>query len=384
MPFLLYLLALAVFAQGTSEFVLAGLLPGIATDFDVSLGRAGLLTSAFAVGMVVGAPVMAVGARTVSPRWALTGFLAAFVVAHLVGALTESFTVLLLTRIGAAVANAGFLAVALSTITRIVPAAKRTRALAVILGGTTLALIAGVPLGALVGAALGWRATLGAIGIICLPALVAVLVATPSASPSMPGRGAPRPLRAEVATLHRAPLQVVVVLAVLVNAATFCTFTYLAVIAGAAGIGGGGVPALLVLFGIGAFIGVSVVGRYGDEHGRSLITRACPLLLAGWTVLALGPGHPVLLWTLTLVQGALSFTLGSTLIARIMVEARRAPAMSGSFATVALNLGAVIGPVAGGIALDAAGSPGIPATSAALVGLALVLWWATGGGKGQE
>src|SRR5690625_3718529 len=98
MPFLLYLLALAVFAQGTSEFVLAGLLPSIADDLAVSLSQAGLLTSAFAVGMVIGAPVMAAGGRRLSPRWTMTAFLAVFVVVHIVGAVTDSFTVLLLTR----------------------------------------------------------------------------------------------------------------------------------------------------------------------------------------------------------------------------------------------------------------------------------------------
>src|SRR5689334_21739983 len=102
MPFLLYLLALAVFAQGTSEFVLAGLLPAIAADLGVSLSQAGLLTSSFAVGMVVGAPVMAAGGRRLSPRWTMTGFLVVFVIAHIVGALTGSFAVLLLTRFLAA------------------------------------------------------------------------------------------------------------------------------------------------------------------------------------------------------------------------------------------------------------------------------------------
>ena len=99
MPVLLYLLALAVFAQGTSEFVLAGLLPALAEDLGVPLARAGLLTYAFALGMVVGAPAMAALLRRLSPRWALGGFLAAFVLAHVVGARTDRFEVLLATRV---------------------------------------------------------------------------------------------------------------------------------------------------------------------------------------------------------------------------------------------------------------------------------------------
>ncbi|MDN5727131.1 MAG: MFS transporter, partial [Propionibacteriales bacterium] len=259
MPLVLYVLALAVFAQGTSEFVLAGLLPGLASDLDVSLGQAGLLTSAFAVGMVVGAPVMAAVGRRLSPRWSMSGFLALFIVAHVIGAVADSFGILLAMRVVAALANAGFLAVALSTVAQLVPDQMRARALAIILGGTTLALIAGVPAGALVGSALGWRATLWAIAIVSVPALAAVLCATPTrTTPS--GQWAPgRSLSGELRTLLLRPVQANIASAVLVNAATFCSFTYLAAIAaGPARIGEPMIPLLLGVFGVGAFLGVQV------------------------------------------------------------------------------------------------------------------------------
>jgi DHA1 family chloramphenicol resistance protein-like MFS transporter len=337
MPVLLYLLALAVFAQGTSEFVLAGLLPGLAADLHVSSGRAGLLTSAFALGMVLGAPTMAAVARRLAPRWTLAGFLAVFVVAHVVGAVTGSFGVLFATRIVAALANAGFLAVTLSTVTGLVPAERRARALSVLLGGTTLALIVGVPAGAFVGSALGWRATLWAIGAVCLPVLVAVLIATPT-RPSARGSGAAGKLSSELATLRQRPIQLNLVLAVCVNAATFCTFTYLAAIAtGPAGLGKSAVPPVRAAFGGGAVLGVTVAGRLGDRHWRRLIALTGPLLLGGWVLLALVVASPAPLWVLVPVQGALSFALASTLIARIMATAHRAPTMGGSFATVALT-----------------------------------------------
>ncbi|WP_026875267.1 Cmx/CmrA family chloramphenicol efflux MFS transporter [Jiangella gansuensis] len=374
MPVLLYLLAAAVFAQGTSEFVLAGLLPAIAADLDVSLGQAGLLTSAFALGMAVGAPAMAAAGRGLSPRWTLTGFLTLFIVAHVVGALTDSFGVLFAARIVAALANAGFLAVALSAVTRVVPAERRARALSVILGGTTLALIAGVPAGAFVGSALGWRATLWAIAVVSLPALIAVLAATPT-RPETGGRsGTAATLRRELATLRRRPVQLNLVLAILVNAATFCTFTYLAAIAtGPAGLAEPAVPVLLGVFGVGAFLGVSAAGRFGDQHWQRLIALTGPLLALGWVVLALAAASPAALWLLALSQGALSFALGSTLIARIMATAHHAPTMSGSFATVALNVGAIVGPVAGGIAIEATGVRGPLVVSAALVLAAVFL-----------
>ncbi|MFF1595540.1 MFS transporter, partial [Streptomyces sp. NPDC058286] len=139
MPFPLYLLAMAVFAMGTSEFMLAGLLPGIASDFDVTVGTAGVLTSAFAIGMMVGAPLVAALARNWPRRSTLLGFVLTFAAAHAVGAITTSFPVLVATRVVAALANAGFIAVALTAAATLVPADKKGRALAVLLSGTTVA-----------------------------------------------------------------------------------------------------------------------------------------------------------------------------------------------------------------------------------------------------
>ena len=108
---------------------------------------------------------------------------------------------------------------------------------------------------------------------------------------------------------------------------------------------------------------------------RALIGIGSPLLVGGWLVLGLAPGVPALLWVLAFTQGALSFAIGSTLIARIMAEAEAASTMSGAYATAALNLGAIIGPIAGGIALNLIGLNGIALTSALLASLSLMLWW---------
>jgi DHA1 family chloramphenicol resistance protein-like MFS transporter len=150
MPLPLYLLAVAVFAMGTSEFMLAGLVPDIASDLDVSVGTAGTLTSAFAAGMIVGAPLVAALARDWPVRGSLLAFVATFAAAHAVGAVTTSFPVLFASRVVAALANAGFLAVALTAAAALVPPDRKGRALAVLLSGTTVATVAGVPAGAAV------------------------------------------------------------------------------------------------------------------------------------------------------------------------------------------------------------------------------------------
>ncbi|SFR18024.1 MFS transporter, DHA1 family, chloramphenicol resistance protein [Lentzea waywayandensis] len=341
MPLSLYLLALAVFAMGTSEFMLSGLLPAIAVGFDVSVGTAGQLTSAFAAGMVVGAPLMAALARNWPPRLSLFTFVAVFLAAHVIGAVTGSFAVLLVTRVVAALANAGFLAVALTTATALAPPQRRGRALAVLLSGTTVATIAGVPGGALLGTAFGWRATFLAVAVLCVPAAVGVLKGIPSRQ-----RHTTVALRPELAELRKPRLVLVIALAVLVNAVTFGHFTFLApVVTDVAGLGEWWVPVVLVLFGLGSFAGVHLGGRLSGSAARPVVVIGGVLMLAGWFSLDVLGREPVVLLALVFVLGVLSFAVGSALIAKVLHHAAEAPTMAGSYATAALNIGAVAGPL---------------------------------------
>lgn len=373
LPLSLYLLGLAVFAQATSEFMLAGLVPDIAHDLDVSLLAAGLLTSAFAVGMVVGAPLMAVLAARLPRRPTLVAFLAAFLVVHVVGALTTSYAVLLGTRVLAALANAGFLAVGLAAATAMVAPGLTGRATAVLLGGTTLACVAGVPAGALLGQLWGWRAAFWAVALVSAPALVAIVRSVPAAAGA-----ASTGVREELRALRAWRVAVVLLLGALVNGATFCAFTYLAPLVTDVA-APGWVPVVLALFGLGSFAGVTVGGRAADARPWAFLTAATPALLGGWVLFALTAGHPGALVALSFVQGALSFAVGSVLIARVLYAATGAPTLAGGAATAALNVGAAAGPWLGGVALDAGLGNRAPLWVAALlVGLAVAVAAAVG------
>lgn len=375
MPLPLYLLAVAIFAMGTSEFMLSGLVPDIAVGLDVSVGNAGLLTSAFAVGMVFGAPLMAVLARRWPTRASLLGFVLVFAVAHVAGALTSSFPVLLSTRMVAALANAGFLAVALSTATTLVPAAQKGRALAVLLSGTTVATVAGVPGGAVLGTLLDWRATFWAIALLCLPAAFGIVRGIPDhAEGTMRDAPAGPSLRTEIAQLAMPRLVLVMLLAALVNAATFATFTFLApIVTDTAGLDELWVSVVLVLFGAGSFVGVTLAGRISDQRPGVVIGIGIPMLSLGWVTLAIAAAQPVALLILVFVQGALSFAVGGTLIARVLHESADAPTMGGSYATAALNIGAAGGPAIAAATLGVgAGDLGPIWVSALLVALAVL------------
>ncbi|ANB08741.1 chemotaxis protein [Streptomyces ambofaciens] len=371
MPFALLLLGLAVFAQGTSEFMLSGLVPDIARDLQVTVPAAGALTSAFAVGMVVGAPLMAVLGRRWSRRGALLGFLCVFLAVHVVGAVTGSFEVLLAARVVGALANAGFLAVALVTAVGMAEPGAGGRATSTLLGGVTLACVIGVPAGALLGQVWGWRSAFWAVALLAVPAVVAVARSVPGGA----AEAAPPPLRGELRALRAPRLRLMLLLAALVNGATFCTFTYLAPLATeVGGLDGAWVPGVLALFGAGSFLGVNVGGRFADRHPVRVLTAGGAALCAGWCALALGAGSPALALGLVFLLGALSFGVGSTLITQALYAAPDAPTLAGGFATAAFNVGAALGPWAGGAAIGAGFGYRSPVwVSAGLVTGALVL-----------
>ncbi|MFI2077377.1 MULTISPECIES: Cmx/CmrA family chloramphenicol efflux MFS transporter [Streptomyces] len=374
MPLPLYLLAVAVFAMGTSEFMLAGLLPNIASDLDVTVGTTGMLTSAFAIGMIVGAPLMAGLARNWPGRSSLLGFVLVFMAAHVVGAATSSFPVLMVTRVVAALAYAGFLAVALTTATTLVSPDKKGRALAVLLSGTTVATVAGVPGGSMLGTLFGWRATFWAVAALCLPAAIGIVKGIPTRRVQKVAAGRPA-LRSELAQLKRPRLLLIMLLGAMVNAATFAGLTFLApVVTDTAGLGELWISVALVLFGAGSFAGVTVAGRLSDQHPGPVIAVGGPLLFIGWPALAVLADKPAALLALVFVQGALSFALGGTLITRVLYEAAAAPTMAGAYATAALNVGAAVGPLIAATTLGtAAGNLGPLWASGLLVLVALLV-----------
>ncbi|MGW2221099.1 Cmx/CmrA family chloramphenicol efflux MFS transporter [Nonomuraea sp. NPDC001684] len=350
MPFAIYVLGLAVFAQGTSEFMLSGLVPAIAADLGVSVPAAGALTSAFAAGMVVGAPLMALLSLRWPRRQALLVFLVAFVLVHVAGALTTDFAVLLATRVLGALANAGFLAVGLATAAGMAAPDAKGRATSVLLGGITLACVAGVPAGAVLGQAFGWRSAFWAVALVSLPAVVAVVRSVPAG-----GQESARPrARHELRALREPRLLVALALGALVNAATFGTFTYLSpLLTEVSGVSEGWVPVLLALFGLGSFAGVTAAGRLSDARPALVLVAGGLALPAGWALFAVAADVPAAAFVLVFVQGALSFAVGSTLIARVLYAAAAAPSLGGSFATAALNVGATAGPALGGAAIAA-------------------------------
>ncbi|SNY87516.1 MFS transporter, DHA1 family, chloramphenicol resistance protein [Nocardia amikacinitolerans] len=360
MPIVIFVLAVAVFAQGTSEFMVSGLLEQIAADVGVSLGSAGLLTSLYAAGMVLGAPTMAMVIGRLPVRYSVTAFVGLFCVVHVVGAVTTDFAVLLVTRVLAAVANAGFLAVVLAALPRWVGPAMIGRATSVVVSGVTVACIAGVPAGTLLGQAWGWRSAFWAVAIVGAATIAPVWAMIPRDvrdGDRSEVRG--QFMRREWTVMGSRTVGAAVLTGILVNAATFAGFTYLGTItADVTETGGRWIPVVLALFGIGSFAGVTLTGRYSDRHRTRIVTTGTVVLVGVWLLAALTAHTLTGIVIMSVVAGAVAFGVGSTLIATIVqTAAPRAPRIAGALATTAFNMGAVLGPVTAGLIVDRTEQP---------------------------
>ncbi|WP_227983667.1 Cmx/CmrA family chloramphenicol efflux MFS transporter [Nocardia spumae] len=358
MPVVVFVLAAAVFAQGTSEFMVSGLLEQIAQDVGVSLGTAGLLTSLFAVGMVLGAPVMAVTASRVPIRYSVTLCSALFCAAHVLGAATGEFAVLLVSRLLAAVADAGFLALTLAALPRLVGTALIGRATSLVVSGVTVACIAGVPAGTLLGQIYGWRSAFWAVAVLSAVVAVPVWVMLGDVRDPAVAGGPASPIRREWPVLGQPVVRTAVIAAILVNAATFAGFTYLGTVTAEVTDDGRWVALALALFGVGSFAGVTIAGRYSDRHHRRITLAGTVVLIGVWLLAAVTAQAMVAVMVMSAVAGAVAFGVGSTLIATIVrTAAPIAPRIAGALSTTAFNIGAVLGPATAGRIVDHTGHP---------------------------
>ncbi|MFJ3825956.1 Cmx/CmrA family chloramphenicol efflux MFS transporter [Streptomyces nodosus] len=366
MPLAVYVLGLSVFALGTSEFMLSGLLPPLAEDMGVSIPRAGLLIWAFAIGMVVGAPLLAVATLRLPRRTTLVSLIALFGLGQVAGALAPSYGVLFASRVLSALACAGFWAVGAAVAVAMVSEGSRARALAVMIGGLSIANVLGVPAGAFLGEHLGWRSAFWAVAASSAVALVGVVTLIPRIP--LPEE---KPRLGREVLIYRDPQVWLAITTVMLAAGgVFCTFSYLApLLTDVAGLDSGWVPTVLALFGIGALIGTTIGGRVADAHLFGVLLTGTGASTAVLVVLALLGHYATAAVLLSFLLGITSFYTAPALNARLFNVAGAAPTLAGATTTAAFNLGNTGGPWLGGTVIDA----GLGFTSTAWAGAALTV-----------
>ncbi|MFJ4450241.1 Cmx/CmrA family chloramphenicol efflux MFS transporter [[Kitasatospora] papulosa] len=351
MPMAVYILGLSVFALGTSEFMLSGLLPPIADDMDVSIPKAGLLISAFAIGMVVGAPLLAVATLRLPRRTTLIALISVFGLGQVAGALAPTYEVLFVSRVVSALACAGFWAVGAAVAIAMVPVNARARAMAVMIGGLSIANVLGVPLGAFLGESFGWRSAFWAVGAASAIALVGVVTRIPR----IPLPDEKPQLKREVVAIYRdRQVWLSIVITALAAGGVFCAFSYLApLLTDVAGLDSGWVPWVLGLFGVGALIGTTIGGRVADAHLFGVLLSGISASTVFLVALALFASNQIAVVVLAFLLGLSAFYTAPALNARMFNVAGVAPTLAGATTTAAFNLGNTSGPWLGGAVIDA-------------------------------
>jgi DHA1 family chloramphenicol resistance protein-like MFS transporter len=375
-PRVVPVLALSIFALGTSEFMIAGLLPQLAADLRVGIPEAGYLISAFAVGMIVGAPAMAVLTLRLPRRTTLLAALGVFVVGHVVSALAPQYGLLLVARVVTAVATGAFWAVAAVVTVSVVVPQLRARSLAVLLGGLTVANVAGVPLGTLVGQQFGWRSAFWAVGALAAASALGVVLSVPPGTQHGP---APRVV-AELAAFRRGRLWLALGTTALYQSAMIGAFSYVApLLTEVTGIEERWVPAVLLGFGLGSLVGVVIGGRLADPYPWPTLFGG--LASAGVLLGLVGvfAREPVVVVGLVVLLGAIAFIAGAPLNARVFTLAGAAPTLASATNTSAFNVGNSLGPALGGLAIGAGWGFTAPAylgvlLAAGAIVVALVSW----------
>ncbi|WP_460126106.1 MFS transporter [Pseudomonas sp. S2_C03] len=363
-------LATGAFGIGVTEFAPMGMLPGIAADLGVSIPAAGLLVSAYAVGVLLGAPLMTLTTGKIPRRHLLIGLMAIFTLGNLMSAMATDYYSLLIARVVTSLNHGAFFGVGSIVAASVVAPDKRAGAVAAMFMGLTLATIGGVPLATWLGEQLGWRTAFWGIAGLGVVTMAALWFALPNL-PLPKGGG----VLAEIRVLRRGPVLAALALTVVGSGAMFTVFTYIApILSSETHASTPFITAMLVLFGVGLTLGNIWGGKAADRSiDRTLIISLSALIivLLAFTVL--------MRWPLTaaisiVIWGVASFALVPPLQMRVMEAAKDAPNLASAVNIGAFNLGNAIGAALGGAVINAGlGYPAISLAGAAMAGLGLLM-----------
>ncbi|WP_309113675.1 MFS transporter [Saccharothrix sp.] len=374
MPLALVALAIGAFGIGTTEFVIVGLLPQVAADLQVSVPVAGLLVSGYALSVVVGAPLItALGSRVPRKRL-LIGLTVLFVLGNLLCAVADSYPLLMVGRVVAALCHGAFFGVGAVVAAGLVAPDRQARAIALMFTGLTVANVLGVPMGTALGQEFGWRSTFWAVTALGVVGLLGILVLVPP-QPASDG------LRGELEVFRRPGVWLALGTTALGFGAVFASFTYIApMMTEVAGFSPGAVTWLLVLFGAGLCAGNVLGGRAAD---RSLMPSLYAILAVLAVVLAVFvfTARSQVLGAVTIgLLGVAGFATVAPLQSWVLQQAEGAPALASAANIAAFNLGNAAGAWLGGVAIDAGFGYTAPNWVAALMAVA-ALGVAVAGGR---
>ena len=344
------LLALAVgaFAIGTTEFSPMGFLPEIARDLEISIPRAGMLISAYALGVMLGAPLMTLWLSRYSKRKSLILLMAIFTVGNLLAMLAPNYLGLMGARLITSLNHGAFFGIGSVVAASVVPKDKQASAVAMMFMGLTIANIGGVPLATWVGQHIGWRIAFCGISLLGLFTMFSLWKALPK------GSGSQKPdVRRELRVLTRLPVILALLTTVMSAGAMFALYTYIAPsLQSFTQASPALITLMLVLIGVGFSIGNHLGGKFADLSldktliGFLLLLMLMMLLFPILATTAIGAALALIIW------GAAAFAVVPPLQMRVMSVAHEAPGLASSVNIGAFNLGNAVGAIAGAAVLN--------------------------------
>ncbi|MGR4892761.1 MFS transporter [Sphingopyxis sp. LARHCG72] len=370
--FPLLALATGAFGIGITEFAPMGLLPDMAEGLGVSIPAAGLLVSAYALGVMLGAPLMTLTTARMNRRTLLIGLIAIFTLGNFLSAIAGDYTTLMIARVITSLNHGAFFGVGSVVAASLVAPEKRASAVAAMFMGLTLANVIGVPLAPWIGETFGWRTAFGVIAIWGLFTMVALRFALPDIPRAEGGN-----MLAELGVLKRREVLVALALTAIGSAAMFTVFTYIApILTDATGAGTLFVTAMLVIYGLGLTAGNWLGGIFADRSIDRTLIVSLSGLAAMLILFAVTMYSPVAAAITIFLWGVATFAIVPPLQMRVMEAASDAPNLASAVNIGAFNLGNAIGAaVGGGVIGLGLGYPAVSIAGAAMAvaGLAIVL-----------
>ncbi|MEO3434607.1 MFS transporter [Inquilinus sp. CAU 1745] len=367
MPIAVYILGLSIFCLGTTEFMISGLLPLLAQEFAVSIPKAALLVSGFAVAVAIGGPPLTLASLRTSQKAALISLLILFTIGQTLGALAPTYAILMVARITTALSVGAFFGIGAVVAVNLAGTEKHGKAIAVMFGGLTVANIVGVPLGAFVGQHWGWRASFWIVAVLACVSLVGVIAFVPGSA-----RSSTVDVMAELRPLRRPAMWSALATTALSQAALFAVYSYIApILTSVAGFSPGAVPPILVLFGLGTFAGSYIGGHFADRHLSLNLYIGLTMLAVVFALFPIALLSKVTAIAIVFAFGIAAFAINPALQTQVMRVATEAPTVASTVNISAFNIGNTLGPWFGGITISA----GYGYTSPAI--LAVVLAFAS-------
>lgn len=348
MPLAILALAAGCFGIGTTEFVVMGLLPEVARDLGVDIPQAGLLVTAYAIGVVIGAPIMAILTARLPRKGALLGLMGVFILGNLACATAPTYELMMAARIFTAFAHAAFMGIGAVVAADLAPPAKRAQAMALTMTGLTVANVLGVPGGTALGEWAGWRMTFLGVAAIGAVAGIAVLAMVPK-MPQLPAQSMFR----EFAVLKRPQVMLGMAMSALSAASLFSVYTYIKpLLIESAGMEAAMITTALILFGGGFTIGGLLGGRLADWNQMRAMQGgflAVALILALFTV---SSGTAATAIVTMVLWGIASFAVVAPLQMRVIDKSVGAPNLASTLNHAGFNIGCASGAALGGIPIS--------------------------------